>query len=543
MAKIQTKHGALPQTSTRAYQKICEEYTLANAILEIAQNAFEHGNASLCNVNYKPNVEGVPVISFFNNGHPMTERLFKKFISEYHCHDISNSTPSKSKTFMSMKGYGLKDSVVYCSSDTGISKAIFRNYHTNGVITEWKWEICKSDGDKGSYKDDIEIYPYNIATHASGFEIVIENAKQFTRTELVSAQMKVAKSLNKEFISDGRTVQIVWGDEKPTNIRFYDPMHLDEIPIPSKQNIYNCKPGEYFTDDIIWFVKEGKFRGQKEPNGPYNDVTVRVVSAYFNYDTYVKKHKGQNHPDQVSQRNAGIYPLLGRCYLETGDNLRTHFGTADNGGGASRYRICPIITMENSFLWGIKSIKNNGVTPFSSNPLLCENYHLVDNDNQIIEGEKGSLYSYLKESLNDMVKFHDNFIKWHKGDQDSYYFKQHGFTDKKKVIQTLENFKSGKTQKSKNKPNETTTQNLIPETVHDQEYLLNKKDQIVHKHWNDNGVSYSLNKTAITESYNLSTKEDILFSVFELLEDYLPATQYNKFATELTNKIHPHYKT
>ena len=257
-------NGALPQTSTRAYKKICEDYSLTHVALEVSQNAFEHGQAPLCRISHYLNENGIPCISFFNNGRPMTDKQFQNFVKEYHFHDISLSKPSSGGVFTSLKGYGLKDAVVFCSSDYGVSKVTFKNYHKDGHCTEWNWFICKENGDKGQYDSNIKSYPYDVVEQPSGFEVTISNSKQFTETELKTAQNNISKTFTTESLLLGRTIQLKWQGKNPSTIKLYDPMHFEQLyPLLKEgETIYNCKVGEYISDHIIWFVREDVFKGR-----------------------------------------------------------------------------------------------------------------------------------------------------------------------------------------------------------------------------------------------------------------------------------------
>ena len=528
-----TIKGALPQTSTRAYKKICEEYTLENVTLEIAQNAFEHGNAPLFNMKYWCDENGTSNISFFNNGVPMTDAQFKRFVSEYHCHDISNSKPTCGGVFTSLKGYGLKDVVVFCSNDNGISEAIFRNFHKDGNVTEWSWRICKDNGDNGSYDTEIKSSSYDICTHPVGFEVVVKNSKSFTETELLKAQKNVARTFTNEVISQGRTIQMKWKEKGVSSVHLYDPMHFELMPLADKETINNCSIGEYVSDDIIWFVKEDMFKG-RNPNGEYVEVPVRTISAYINAPTFTKKYPKSIFHDEIGTREAGIFPLLGQSYLETGDNVRRHFGGSDNAGGAPRYRICPIITNENSFLWGIKSIKNNGVTPFDANPLLVEEFRRVMEDGSMGE----TLYEYLHNTYTFLRRFHDSKIRVKKGEYDHY--SKNGFIDRVKIMADIADFKKGLTKKV-SLDAEVYCPVIVPMNSNEVLYTINKKSSIIKKVTTEDGIKHSMNMEVVKANFNEATKEDILYSVFDALEEIgVDPSVYQKLADILPSKIH-HY--
>jgi len=525
--------GALPQTSTRAYKKICEEYTLENVILEIAQNAFEHGDAPLCRISYWCDEKGISHISFFNNGKPMNDKQFQKFVSEYHCHDTTNSTPSCGGVFTSLKGYGLKDSVVFCSSDRGVSTATFKNYHKDGHATEWQWKICKTNGDNGSYDTEIKTYDYDVSEHQIGFEVLISNSKEFTETELQKAQRNIAKTFTNEAISQGKSIQLKWKDKNVSTIKLYDPMHFEKMPLADGETIYSCKTGEYVSDDIIWFVEENMFRGKNPNNGEYVDVPVRTIAAYINQPTYVKKYPKSKYFDEIGTCQAGIFPLLGQAYLEIGDNVRRHFGGSDNAGGAPRYRVCPIITNENGFLWGINSIKNSGITPFDGNHLLCEEFKKVEDDGSIGE----TLYDYLHETYTFLRGFHASKIRVKKGVFD--YYGINGFNDKEKILSDINDFKKGIISPN----NEETFCPIIVTTVADEViYTLNKKSDIIKRINTEDGIKHYLNTEVVGVNFNEATKEDILFSVFDTLQEIgVDPSVFHRLAETLPEKIH-HYE-
>lgn len=530
---MQKTKGALPQTSTRAYKKICEEYTLENVILEIAQNAFEHGDAPLCRISYWCDETGTSNISFFNNGNPMSDKQFQKFTSEYHCHDTTNSTPSSGGVFTSLKGYGLKDAVVFCSSDNGVSTVTFRNYHKDGHATEWHWRICKSNGDNGSYDAEIKSYDYDTLEHQSGFEVLISNSKEFTETELQKAQRNIAKTFTHEAISQGKSIQLKWKGKSVSTIRLYDPMHFEKMPLSDEQTIYNCGVGEYISDDVIWFVREDTFKGKNPTNGEYVEVPVRTISAYINEPTYVKKYPKTKYFDEIGTRQAGIFPLLGQAYLETGDNVRRHFGGSDNAGGAPRYRVCPIITNENGFLWGISSIKNSGVMPFDGNHLLCEEFRKVEEDGSIGE----TLYDYLHNAYTFLRAFHATKIRVKKGMFD--YYAVNGFADREKIVGDISDFKNGITKPSED---EIFCPVIVPSNTDDVIYTLNKKCDIIQKVLTEDGTKHYLNMEVIGVHFNEATKEDVLYSVFDTLQEIgVDPSVYHKLAELLPTKIR-HYE-
>ena len=531
---MQKTKGALPQTSTRAYKKICEEYTLENVILETAQNAFEHGNAPLCQIKYWCDETGTPHISFFNNGSPMSDEQFKKFTSEYHCHDITNSTPSSGGVFTSLKGYGLKDAVVFCSSDNGISTVVFKNYHPDGRVTEWTWKICKSNGDNGSYDSVIKTYHEDMTNRPNyGFEVHVSNSKEFTETELLKAQRVIAKTFTNEAISKGKSIQLKWKDKNVSSIKLYDPMHFEKMPLPEGKTIYNCETGEYISDDIIWFVKEAKFKGKNPINGEYVEIPVRTISTYINQPTFIKKYPKSKFYDEIGTREAGIFPLLGQVYLETGDNVRRHFGGSDNAGGAPRYRFCPIITNENGFLWGINSIKNSGITPFDGNHLICEEFRKVEEDGSIGE----TLYDYLHDEYSFLRNFHASKIRVHKGEFD--YYAINGFSDEAKIRKDIYDFKNGIV---KAVDEETFCPVIVPTNTDDVIYTLNKKSGIIKKVLTEDGVKHSLNMEVVGVRFNEATKEDIIYSVFDTLQEIgVDPSVYHKLAELLPSKIR-HYE-
>ena len=530
-----TAKGALPQTSTRAYKKICEEYSLENVILEVAQNAFEHGDAPLCNARYNCDEKGVPSITFFNNGKPMFDKQFQKFVSEYHCHDISESTPSPNGVFTSLKGYGLKDLVVFCSSDTGISRVRFRNYHKDGRLTEWNWYICKTNGDKGSYDFEITSTTYDVCSHPSGFEIMIENCKEFTETELSKAQKKIAKTFTQDVIAEGRTIQLTWKGKNTSTIKLYDPMHFEKMSLNEGDTIYNCPVGEYISDDIIWFVDEHMFRGIEPVNNELVEVPVRIISAYINEPTYKKKYPFKLYYDNIGTKEAGFFPLLGRSYLETGGNKCSHLGGSDNAGGAPRYRVCPIITNENAFLWGISSIKNSGIKPFDGNPLLVERFKMIKEDNS----DGNTLYEYLRERYSFLVGFHASKIRVKKSEFD--YYSNNGFVDRERTQKDIDDYKY-----SASPSNEDEIQTHALDFTYvdrrDSLYEITKKSAIIKKVKNEeNEWVYSLNGSVINSNYNEATKEDILFSLFDLLHKMgIDSTMYQEIAEALPTEIHPY---
>ena len=537
--------GALPQTTTRGYEKICEEYTLENVILEIAQNAFEHGNAPLCEITYWCDEKGVPNISFFNNGKPMTDAIFREFISKYHCHNTTNSTPSANGTFTSLKGYGFKDAILYCCSEYGISEVTFKNYFSNGKLTEWSWRICKTNGDNGSYDADIKVSTYSASTHPVGLYVHVSNSRYFTETELSKAQKNIARTFSTEAISSEKTIQLSWKHKKASTIRLYDPMHFEMMPLPDGKTIYNCEEGEYISDDVIWFVREGKFRGENPAIKEIVDVPVRVICEYINEPTYKKKYPKTKCFDEISTTNAGIFPLYGQVYLEIGNNIRGHFGGSDNGGGAPRLRICPIITNENAFLWNIRSIKNAGITPFDTNPLLCECFKRIEDDGFVSDE---TLYEFLHNTYRNIRSFHSNVIKANKDSKEGDYYGKNGFTDREKILKDISDFKSGsaKTNKHIKESNLDNTETwcplIIPEDPSDVLYTLNKKCDIISKVISNNGIKHSLNMNAVGIEFNEATKEDILYSVFDTLEEMkVDPSIYHRLAELLPTKIR-HYE-
>lgn len=522
--------GSLPQTSTRAYQKICEEFSLENVILEIAQNAFEHGDARCCSCKFWYDEEGHPHITFFNNGRPMTDKQFQKFTAEYHAHDITNSVPSSNGVFTALKGYGLKDSVVFCSTEHGVSLVTFTNYHEDGHFTRWWWKICKENGEAGSYREAIESGNYDTMQHQSGFEIHISNSKEFTETEFKKAQKIIAKTFTTEAISRHKTIQMTWKNKGLSTIKLYDPMHFEQMPLPEGKTIYNCEVGEYISDDIIWFVKEDRFKGLNN-NGEYVEIPIRVIYEYINGPTYKKKYPRSTYYDNIAVTESGLFPLLGQVYLETGGNLSTHFDLAANGGGAARFRVCTIITNENGFLWGINSTKNNGITPCSGNPYLCMNFKKIEEDGTV--GEE-TLFDYLRRSFTFLRKFHEEKIKPGKDVYDTY-----GFTDKEKVRADIESFKRGENIDSR--PVETFCPVIVPST-NDVMYTLNKKGCIIKKIQTEDGVRHTFNSDVVGSDFNEATKEDILFSVFDTLQEIgVDPSVYLRLAELLPITIH-HYE-
>ena len=532
----QTK-GALPQTATRAYEKICEEYTLENAILEAAQNAFEHGNAPLFSTKCWCDDEGINHISFFNNGRPMDEKTLRKFSTEYHCHDISHSTPDSNGNYTSLKGYGLKDLCVFCSSEEGISTVSFRSYLENGILLEWNWKICKRNGDRGSFDECVAKFDYDVTSHPSGFEIHIANAKKFTETNLITAQRKVAKSFTHEF-SKNRTIQIKWKDKQTETVKLYDPMHFELMPLSKNETIYNCPCGYYVGDDIIWFVSDDKFRGIHPETKEITEISIRTISAYINEPTYKKKYPKTVHKDSISTNEAGIYPLMGESYLETGDNKAKHFGLVNNVGGACRYRIAPLITKENAFLWGIKSIKNNGVTSFANNALMTEDFHKINDDGS--NGE--SIFDYLYEKYSFLHRFHENVIRVKTGEYD--YYKNNGFFNKEKIKNDIDGFINKVAVKS-GSPVEKEFRPVIeaPSNAVDVLYTINKKSAIIKRELDENSTwVHSLNTAVLGTSFNEANKADILYSVFDTLQELGAAPiVFQTLAERLPSKIH-HYE-
>ena len=156
--------------------------------------------------------------------------------------------------------------------------------------------------------------------------------------------------------------------------------------------------------------------GTQKKNNQYVEIPIRTIAAYFNQPTYAKTYPRNVYYDCIGTRQAGIFPLFGQVYLETGDNIRRHFGVSDNGGGAPRNRICTIITQENQFLWGVGSIKNRGITSFCGNHLIVEEFKKINEDGSMGE----TLYDYLFGIYQSLRGFHSKKIKAQKGDLDYY---------------------------------------------------------------------------------------------------------------------------
>lgn len=511
--------GALKGTSTRAYHLIADGMSLYSSVMEISHNAFEHGNAGTVKFFFNKDEKGNPFIRIFNNGNPMSDDIFLKFIENYHCHDVSNSV-SWDGNYISIYGYGLKDALVYMCSDKGKSFITITNYHKDGHKTSWKWCVDKNNGDNGYHMNDVVSDTYDVEQHSPGFEIKIENSKVFTDDNIGNTIKKVRRSFSNEILKSGKTIQIFSSTDKD-NKPLVDPLHISEMNLGDK-NIYNCDCGVYCNNEIVWYVKDAIFSGIYD--GKVKSVKVRTINAYFNGKQYDKIHES----DKIHNSLAGIYPLLGPAYIEQGDNYSHHFGSNSSnfGGGAPRIRLGILITEENKFLWGLKGTKTDGLSPFYSNELLTI-FKVIDKNNECINNM--SAYNYLKSSYMDAFEFHKKSRSGRSNEK---------FEDNNTIINDFKNVIENKYSKSPKNSIESSCVVSTPTIVVSPKiaYAITDKESVISKVLNDDYEwEYSLKTENIGKAFNLMSKESLIYAFLGCMEEVgVSPDHYQKTAKSLS---------
>ena len=518
--KLEKINGTLPGMEDRLQKSIDELFTYYNVIAETIHNGLEHGNASAFCHSYFKNDDGTYNLTIFNNGKTMTEEQLKNIISTYICHDITNSTPSINGDFISLTGCALKDVCLYIANPKKQTKVTFINYNEDGTTLEWSWLIDKKNPERGWYYKEPIKGEYNIIKHTKGFEIQFQNCKAFNEAEFENSINRVCKILSNEIIKDKKIIQYQYCNNKKTMLQLFDPLHLEEFP----DDIYNCENGYYHSERFIFKITEKTFVNVKNKN---DKKKIRLLTEYINPGVKFEKKEGN------LDSSAGLYPMKGGKYYETGGNMLKHFGKSITyGHGMQKCRIMPFITDENEDLFGITSIKMNGIAPLIYNTKLQE--YICEEDG------KTNIYQFFESQVNFCLNFHQNYIESvpiYSGKYEDY---------KEALMSDLEKFdknNSSKTERKrvikhlKSKLDISTFQTAIIDTTPC--YCLNKKDQIVRRDFNEIGEwTCSINENALKTDLSLISNEVLLSEIFDTLQEIgMEPAQYQEFASKLTNNI------
>lgn len=524
--RVKFSNGSLPGTDTKAYRAIQEAMTPYSAVCEFFHNSIEHGAASRFQFDCSQTENGTYRIKICDDGKGMGEKAFKLFINRYQSHIQAESVINNSS--ISEFGMGMKDACIYFSNPAlnAISRCIITSYCEDGNSYQWVWDICASNAPKGKYGETIE--EISNPEMKRGLHIIIDNAKPMVEKTVESIKKELAKSFTTEKRMPA-TVISFGGSDLSDKLHWVDPMHFELFPTlnfgDKEYSFRNGPDGNYITKEVIFFKKTIKAENRSEANPYRKEVTIPLISVYFNREYWNKTHK--NSYDELNGANSGIFALKGNTYIERGNNTIPMVEHIPNRGGGCRLRQCVILDDTNSFIFNIKSMKMNGIEAFPKNHYLNELY-VCENGKTIYENIRDE-YARITTSIHKWVRNnsrHDNY--------------ENGFPSQENFNHDYEEYLKENQKPVKKKYDEDESYMPSPKS---QLYSLDEDKFIINRTVGVNedfleAVDHSM-KSEIPDDI---TREDILYSVFDTLAEIeISPKQYQEFAEILSDRIH-HYE-